>query len=130
DKRKSTNRNKTPFILHVESSGKRESFLAKAVIDASGTWQQQNPIGAGGIYARGEKESSKHIFYGIPDDLNKHEERYIEKKTLVVGSGNSAVNTLINLSELKRKNTNTTLVSVLQKKEVSEKYRTQNEKIS
>src|SRR5699024_225469 len=62
NKRKSTNRNKTPFILHVKSSGKRESFLAKAVIDASGTWQQQNPIGAGGIYARGEKESSKHIF--------------------------------------------------------------------
>src|SRR5690625_7452590 len=78
EKRKSTNRNNTPFILHVESSGKRESFLAKAVIDASGTWQQQNPIGAGGIYARGEKESSKHIFYGIPDVLNKHEERYIE----------------------------------------------------
>src|SRR5699024_11434383 len=82
EKRKSTNRNKTTFILHVKSSGKRKSFLAKAVIDASSTWQQQNPIGAGGIYARGEKESSKHIFYGIPDVLNKHEERYIGKKTM------------------------------------------------
>lgn len=129
DKRKSTNRNKTPFILHVESSGKRESFLAKAVIDASGTWQQQNPIGAGGIYARGEKESSKHIFYGIPDVLNKHEERYIGKKTLVVGSGYSAVNTLINLSELKRKNPNTTIVWVLRKKEVSETFSTPKDKI-
>src|SRR5690625_6330925 len=91
--RSSTNRNKTPFILHVKSSGKRESFLAKAVIDASGTWQQQNPRGAGGIYARGEKESSKHIFYGIPDVINKHEERYIGKKTMDVGSGRSEEHT-------------------------------------
>src|SRR5699024_5213587 len=87
DKKKSTNSNKTSYILNVELNGKRESFHAKAVIDASGTLQQQNPIEAGGIYARGEKESSKHIFYGIPDVLNKHEERYIGKKTLVVGSG-------------------------------------------
>src|SRR5699024_12418920 len=78
----------------------------------------------GGIYARGEKESSKHIFYGIPDVLNKHEERYIGKKTMVVGSGHSAVNTLINLSKLKRKNPNTTIVWVLRKKEVSETFST------
>src|SRR5699024_12777182 len=85
DKRNTTNRNKTPFILHVESSVKRESFLAKAVIDASGTWQQQNTIGAGGIDARGEKESSKHIIYGIADVVHKNEERNIGKKKFVVG---------------------------------------------
>src|SRR5699024_2669460 len=71
----------------------------------------------------------KHIFYGIPDVLNKHEERYIGKKTMVVGSGHSAVNTLINLSKLKRKNQNTTIVWVLRKKEVSEKFSTPKDKI-
>lgn len=99
----------------MKSSGKRESFLAKAIIDASGTWQQQNLIGAGGIYGQGE-ESSRHIFYGIPDVLNKHKKRYIEKKTMVVGSGHSTVNTVINLSKLKRRNSNKTIVWVLQKK--------------
>lgn len=127
DKSKSTDRNKTPFILHVNCSGEIKTFLAKAVIDASGTWQQQNPIGAGGIHAPGEKYASKHIFYGIPDILNKHKERYIGKRTIVVGSGHSAVNTLINLSQLKRKNTNTTIVWILRKQDVSDIFRTQKE---
>src|SRR5699024_10918717 len=116
------------FVL-VKSSRETNSFFDKSVINASGTWQKQKPIGAGGIYARGEKESSKHIFYGIPDVLNKHEERYIGKKTMVVGSGYSAVNTLINLSKLKRKNPNTTIVWVLRKKEVSETFSTPKDKI-
>src|SRR5699024_5437377 len=54
---------------------------------------------------------------------------YIGKKTLVVGSGHSAVNTWINLSELKRKNPNTTIVWVLRKKEVSETFSTPKDKI-
>lgn len=129
DKKKSTDRNRTPFILHVDNSGKIKTFLAKAVIDASGTWQQQNPIGAGGILAQGEKNASKHIFYGIPDVLNKHKERYIGKRTMVVGSGHSAVNTLINLSKLKRREMNTTIVWVLRKKDISDTFSTPKDKI-
>src|SRR5690625_8012795 len=48
---------------------------------------------------------------------------------MVVGSGHSAVNTLINLSKLKRKNPNTTIVWVLRKKEVSETFSTPKDKI-
>jgi len=33
---------------------KNTSFEARAVIDASGTWQNGNPLGSGGLLALGE----------------------------------------------------------------------------
>src|SRR5699024_12689657 len=46
-----------------------------------------------------------------------------------VGSSHTAVNTMINLSKLKRKNLNTTIVWVFRKKEVSETFSTPKDKI-
>jgi len=129
DKRKSTGRNKTPFVLHVKSYGKIEVFRAKAVIDASGTWQQQNPIGSGGIYVPGEREALGQIFKGIPDVLKKDKERYLGKKTVVVGSGHSAVNTLINLGRIKQDDSSTSIVWILRKQDISEAFGTPKDKI-
>ena len=40
--------------------------LARAVIDASGTWTMPNPLGAGGLPAEGEAEHAGRIAYGCP----------------------------------------------------------------
>lgn len=129
DKRHAEGRNETPFVLHVKSQNKVEIFHARAVIDSSGTWQQQNPINSSGIYLPSEKEASHQIFYGIPDVLKKHKDRYMGKKTVVVGSGHSAINTLINLGKIKQEEPSTSIVWVLRKQQVSEVFGSAKDKI-
>jgi len=53
-----------------------QQLLVKAVIDASGTWSMPNPLGADGLPAIGEKEAADHIFYRIPDVLERQQTRY------------------------------------------------------
>lgn len=102
DKLKDAGRDDAPFVLHVVYGDGREAlYEARAVIDASGTWHQPNPIGAGGLPAVGEKRHAQHIFYGIPDVLGKHRERYTNRRVMVVGSGHSAINALLELAALK-----------------------------
>jgi len=67
DKVKTTGRDETPFELVVaKPDGSTERLLARAVIDASGTWRSPNPMGAGGVAAVGEGESAARTVYGIP----------------------------------------------------------------
>ncbi len=60
-------RESDPFAVHVETAAGRERLLASAVVDASGTWTQPNPLGADGYPALGERENADRITYGIPD---------------------------------------------------------------
>src|SRR5690349_1860353 len=53
DKMKTPGRDEAPFVLRVLSSGIEEELLAKAVIDASGTYTSPNPLGANGLPAIG-----------------------------------------------------------------------------
>ncbi|MFN8541674.1 MAG: NAD(P)-binding domain-containing protein [Thermomicrobiales bacterium] len=70
DKLKSDGREDAPFVLHVEDAdGNEEVVLARAVIDASGTWEAPNPLGANGLPAPGERAAADRIHYGIPDVL-------------------------------------------------------------
>lgn len=101
DKMKDAGRETSPFILHVEYSDGRETWVeARAVIDATGTWQTPNPIGAGGLPAVGEKRYNSHILYGIPDTSERHRARFANKRVMVVGSGHSAINALLELAKL------------------------------
>jgi thioredoxin reductase len=102
DKMKSEGREMAPFVLTVETAHGQEPFLAKAVIDASGTTATPNPLGAAGIPAIGERafEVADRIFYGIPDVLGRHRDDYVSQRVLVVGSGHSAFNALIDLVDL------------------------------
>jgi thioredoxin reductase len=103
DKMKDTGREDTPFVLHVVYSDGRESLIeASAVIDASGTWHKSNPIGAGGLPAIGEKRHAQNIVYGIPDVNGNQRERYANMRVIVVGSGHSAINALLELADLKK----------------------------
>jgi hypothetical protein len=70
------------------------------VIDASGTWFKANPMGANGLPARGETGNAERIRYGIPDILGTERVRYAGRRTLVVGTGHSAINSLLALVEL------------------------------
>ena len=114
DKMKDAGREEAPFVLHVVyGSGEEALIEAKAVIDASGTWHKPNPVGAGGLFAVGEKRNASHIHYGIPDIRGAHRARYTGKRVMVVGSGHSAINALLDLAELQREQTSTAILWVM-----------------
>jgi len=95
----SRGRGRNPFSLVVENGATRID-LARAVIDASGTWQNQNPLGASGVDAAGEDAFAGRIAYGIPDVLGAARDTYRAQRVLVVGSGHSAANVLLDLARL------------------------------
>lgn len=114
DKMKDAKRENTPFVLHVEHSNGSETFYeAKAVIDASGTWKTPNPIGAHGLAAPGEKANRKVIEYGIPDIRGKDSATYANKRVMVVGSGHSAINALLDLAVLREDYPDTQMIWVM-----------------
>ncbi|MBA2117055.1 NAD(P)-binding domain-containing protein [Bremerella alba] len=100
DRIKDGRRNEAPFLIVVETPEGPQRLRARAVIDASGTWTTPNPLGAGGVFADGERQSLEHIQYGMPDVLGLDRERYAGKKVLVVGSGHSATGNVLSLGEL------------------------------
>ncbi|MER9070024.1 NAD(P)-binding domain-containing protein [Mesorhizobium sp. M0902] len=100
DKVSSKERENRPFMLVVETASGTRRDSVRAVIDASGTWQMPNPLGAGGIPAEGEAEFADRIAYGIPDILGRDRSLYAGKTTLVAGSGHSAANAVLDLASL------------------------------
>src|SRR5690606_10211036 len=101
DKMKTVGREEAPFVVIIETAhGTEARYLAKAVIDASGTYRSPNPLGANGIPALGENQERGRIYYGIPDVLGTQWARYAGRKVLVVGSGHSAFNTILDLVKL------------------------------
>ncbi|MGH2550498.1 MAG: FAD-dependent oxidoreductase [Thermomicrobiales bacterium] len=101
DKMKSPGRNGVPFLVTFEQTdGSRDQVRAKAVIDASGTYLKPNPLGASGAPAIGEEAVSDRVYYGIPDPLGVDRVRYAGKRVLVVGSGHSAFNVILDLIDL------------------------------
>ena len=97
DKVTSHGRETKPFVLIVATTEGRRRDLARAVIDASGTWQNPNPLGADGLLADGESQNADRIVYGIPDVLGRDRETYEGRRTLVVGAGHSAADVLLDL---------------------------------
>jgi thioredoxin reductase len=100
DRTKTRDRETRPFVLRVDVNGREEDVFAKAVIDASGTYRAPNPLGANGHPAIGERAAAERIFYGMPDVLGDRRDRYAGRRVLVVGSGHSAMNVLLDLERL------------------------------
>lgn len=101
DKMKSIGRERAPFLVqYATAEGAEEYLLAQAVIDASGSYANPNPMGAAGIPAIGERAAVSRIFYGIPDALGADRARYAGKRVMVVGAGHSAMNALLALADL------------------------------
>ena len=101
DKLKDDGRDEAPFELVVDEAGVERRYLAAAVMDASGTLTRPNPLGAGGVPAAGEPGASERVFYGIPDVLGTDRGRYAGRRALVVGSGHSAFNAILDLVALR-----------------------------
>lgn len=101
DKLKTAGRAALPFVVRVQyAGGETRQYEARAVLDASGTWATPNPVGSGGMAAVGEGEQQDRIFYGIPDLLGRDQARYRNKSVLVVGSGHSAINAVLDLAQV------------------------------
>jgi thioredoxin reductase len=123
DKLKTGGRERAPFVVEVETAdGRTEHLLAKAVIDASGTYTQPNPLGANGRPAIGEPALAGHIFYGIPDVLGPHRARYAGKRVLVAGSGHSAFNALLDLAVLAQQEPDTAITWVVRRGDTRQLY--------
>lgn len=87
--------------MFPHSEGERD-ILVQAVIDASGTYQTPNWLGAHGIPAIGELAASQSITYGVPDILGPASKQYAGKSVLVIGGGHSAFNALQDLVKLSK----------------------------
>ncbi|MGM0922109.1 MAG: NAD(P)-binding domain-containing protein [Bacillota bacterium] len=122
DKMKTANRDGVPFIIYAEKDGKFQTFEARAVLDATGTWGNPNPSTSNGIWLNDEKSLRNHIFYGIPDILGKEKERYAKKRVSVVGGGHSAINALLELAKLKEVHPDTEIMWVIRRKNVQDAY--------
>lgn len=103
-------RDDAPFVVRVVGVDGEQDILAQAVIDASGTIETPGPLGAAGLPALGERAAADRIFYGIPDVLGTMRSRYAGRRVLVVGSGHSALNALLDLAHLVEFEPNTRIV--------------------
>jgi len=89
-----------PFVVRTAGPDGEHDVLARAVIDASGTIETPGVLGASGLPAVGERAAAGVIAYGIPDVLGTSRTRYAGRRVLVVGSGHSALNALLDLAQL------------------------------
>ncbi len=113
DRSRTVGRADRPFVVRVaHADGSVEDVTARAVIDASGTWHQHNPLGASGLPALGEEQARAAGFLvgPLPDVLGADRARFAGRSTLVVGMGHSAANTLVALAQLAREVPGTRIV--------------------
>lgn len=102
-KHSSTDRDQADYSVHFRMpDGSYHRVQADAVIDASGTWDNPNPIGLDGLPIAGERENQEFINYGIPDVYAKERDIYAGKRTLVLGGGHSAINVALDLIKLQQ----------------------------
>jgi thioredoxin reductase len=113
DRSRTIGRDGRPFVVRIQhTDGRVEDVRARAVIDASGTWEQHNPLGSSGLPALGEQQARAAGFLvgPLPDVLGADRDRFAGRTTLVVGMGHSAANTLVALAQLAREVPGTRIV--------------------
>jgi len=119
DKVSNRNRDNAPFDLRwLDADGNEQASLVRAVIDASGTWAQPNPMGVDGLPVLGEPAAAEFIDYGIPDILGAARDRFAGRTVLVVGSGHSAINTALALLQLQEQAPDTRVLWALRRNRI------------
>ncbi|MGW6442790.1 FAD-dependent oxidoreductase [Lentzea sp. NPDC055074] len=103
-----------PLTVHVRTTAGEERVVARAVIDASGTFGSPNPLGGDGLPAAGEGSAAAQINYRVPD-LAAERARYAGKRVAVAGSGHSALTALIALADLAEQEPGTKIVWLLRR---------------
>jgi thioredoxin reductase len=122
DVMKSIDRELAPFVALLDGPSGEQVVTAKAVIDASGTWATPNPLGAAGLPALGERRLAARIRYGVPDVLGVERDRYAGRSTLVVGSGHSAFNAVLDLATLAREAPGTRVVWAVRRRTLGQVF--------
>eukprot|EP00918_Siedleckia_nematoides_P056525 GHVU01123283.1.p1 GENE.GHVU01123283.1~~GHVU01123283.1.p1 ORF type:complete len:367 (+),score=62.31 GHVU01123283.1:32-1102(+) len=92
-----------PFRLLLQNAAGEEELMTDCtfLVDCSGTWNQPNWCGAGGVPAVGERRLVKagRILQHIPDPALAPE-RFLGKRVCVVGAGASAITSINALQRL------------------------------
>ena len=109
DKTRSIGRAGRPYVVRTVRDGRVTDVRVRAVLDASGTWGRSNPLGAAGLPAVGEDRAALWLTGPLPDVLGRDRARFAGRRTLVVGMGHSAANTLLALVRLQREAPGTVL---------------------
>lgn len=109
DKARTADRDESLFLIRAETAQGQIDLQARAVIDATGTWNQPNPVGRSGIEAIGEAEARAEgvITSPLPDPLGADREDFAGKTIMVLGAGHSAANTIISLGRLQKEHPDT-----------------------
>lgn len=110
DRTRSYDRASAPYVVRVGTAdGGEVDLLARAVVDASGTFNTPNPLGANGLDPLGFAQVADRVLPALPDVLGADRARFAGRHTTVVGAGHSAANTLISLGRLQRDEPSTTI---------------------
>jgi NADPH-dependent 2,4-dienoyl-CoA reductase/sulfur reductase-like enzyme len=97
DRVRTAGRADLPFVVRLADG---TELTASAIVDASGTWRSPNPLGVNGLPAHGEAHVGELIEHALPDVLGADRDSHAGAHTVVVGSGHSAANTLLDLARL------------------------------
>ncbi|RII43814.1 FAD-dependent oxidoreductase [Galactobacter valiniphilus] len=112
DRTRSAGRSRAPFQLQLSECCGQRTLNARAVIDASGTFEQPNSILSSGLSIT-DAAAEARILGALPDVLGADRERFAGRHTVVVGAGHSAANTLLKLANLVRANDGTRVTWVV-----------------
>ncbi|MEV6821741.1 NAD(P)-binding domain-containing protein [Nocardiopsis dassonvillei] len=116
-------RGEQPFTVRLRTDRGEERILARAVVDASGTWGSPNPVGGDGLPALGETTAAAHLAYRTPDLADPAvRARHADRTTAVVGRGHSALTALVGLAALAGEHPGTKAVWLLRRGEIGDAF--------
>ena len=122
DKTRTVGREGRPYVVRTRRDGVVTDLRARAVVDASGTWGQRNPLGAAGLPAVGEDAAAPWLTGPLPDVLGRDRARFAGRRTLVVGMGHSAANTLLALVRLQQEEPGTEVTWAIRRRSPARLY--------
>lgn len=125
DRVRDAGRASRPFVVRLRGAAGETEMRARAVIDTSGTWSSPNRVLSGGLGALGEMDPAvaAHIAYAMPDVLGQARVRYAGRRVAVLGSGHSAIGTLLDLGRLAADGPGGQIVWLLRADSVESAYR-------
>jgi thioredoxin reductase len=94
-------RAETPFRLLLRDGDRERYADAEVIFDCSGTFQNPNPLGDGGLPALGEMENQDRIQYGTPDLKQMLGALPGNAHLLVAGGGHSAAHLICEAAKWK-----------------------------